>query len=329
MTSISEIAQDPRKALKKLEKELRVREGTLMREMQEHADGIGDWTEHIPYNLAVGYYESSTTRQRYASHVDRCRYCQRLLESLHPTDLQASAFLREAVRTRPLGHTRRKPGYPIAGAVAASVIVTALASLLAVPKLQSLGVLHTPADSQSAQTSEQTLSPFTDALTDELRKQPNRLTELQASREPTERFLAAKYYFAANAPELAYRQIGAGLQLSGLHAADASKITTVADRPSDAGAAATDLSEAAQQLPRLEATARTDDPTDFLDIARAQARLGRHQQALISIQRYLQAEHVDPKMLADFSTVRTATLSAVVPDNELSKTELTESDTPP
>lgn len=328
MTSISEIAQDPHKALKNLEKELRLQEGTLLREMREHADGLGDWTEHIPYNLAAGYYESSTTRQRYELHVDGCRYCQRLLDSLHPTELQASAFLKEAVRTRPLGHSGQKQSYPLARGIASAVIVTALAAVLAVLKLQSWGVLHTPANMQSAQTSEQALSAFAAALTEELRKQPNRLTELQTSTEPTERFLAAKYYFAANAPELAYRQIYAGLRLAGLHSADAAKITTVADRPSDAKAAATDLSEAAQQLPRLEAEATTDDPTDFLDIARAQARLGRHQQALISIQRYLQAEHVDPKMLADFSTVRTATLSAVVPDNESRTIELTGSDPP-
>jgi hypothetical protein len=307
MTSLSEIARDPHKALKNLEKSLGVGEGTLMREMQQLADEIGDWTQHIPYTLAAGYYDDGKVRERYQPHVDGCAYCQRLLESLHPTDLQAAAFVRDATRANRREPSRfwRGRSFPIA--VVVSTLATAFASLFFVPQLQSAGVIKTPGDASSRMASIIMIDhpvPTRIVLADELRKRPNRLSELELSNRPAERFLAAKYYFAADKPELAYQQIGEGLELAGLQPDDAQKITSVADLPSDKTAAA-DIANAAQQLPHLQANAQPGDPTDFLQVARAQAKLGLHRDALASIQRYLQTQHVDPKTLADFSSVAT------------------------
>lgn len=304
MTSISEIARDPRKALKDLEKGLGVGEGTLMREMQALADEIGDWTQHIPYTLAAGYYDSPTSQERFRSHVDGCTYCQHLLESLHPTNLDTVAFVREATRAVPPEPSRHRPARSLSLAIAASILVTALASLLVVPGLQSAGLLHNPAGDSYGSFSVMTLGHrgSTTVLVEELRRRPTRLSQLETSNLPAERFLAAKYFFAADKPELAYQQIGEGLQLAGIHPVDARKITAVADLPSDDSAAA-DIAEAAQQLPRLQADAQPDDPADFLEIAKAQAKLGLHKEALASIHRYLQTQHLDDKTLAEFSSV--------------------------
>jgi hypothetical protein len=82
----------------------------------------------------------------------------------------------------------------------------------------------------------------------------------------------------------------------------------VADLPSDRSAA-TDITTAAQQLPRLQANTNSTDPADLLKIAKAQAQLGLHREALASIERYVQSQNaVDRRTLADFSSV-----AAVVP----------------
>lgn len=304
MTSISEIARDPRKALKDLEKDLEKEEGTLMRDMQRMADEIGDWTQHIPYTLAAGYYESVTTRERYQPHVDECAYCQQLLESLHPTDLQTTEFTKSAVRAASPG-TRSRSTPSGALKIVASVLITFAASLLIVPQLEKTGLLHghtaRPVLTASSIPYPSDLANIS-FLSEALKQEPNRLVELQLSHEPKERFLAAKYYFAANKPELAYQELGEGLQLAG-HPVEAVQVTTVSNLPSDKHAAAVDLTKAVQQLPQLQATAQPGAPSEYLEIAQAQARLGLHDQALISIERYLQAQHVDPKTLADFATV--------------------------
>jgi hypothetical protein len=312
MTSLSEIARNPPKALKDLEKSLGVEEGTLMREMQEFADEIGDWTQHIPYTLAATYYDSPRVRESYQPHVDSCAYCQRLLESLHPTDIASVEFARSAIRTQPPvpGTPKRVVSY---AAVAASVLATAAASLFVVPRLQSAGLLPAPGSGSvevvsTASLSEDQGTTNRTPLAQELRQQPNRLSQLQASNEPSERFLAAKYYFAADKPELAYQQLGEGLHIAGLRAVDAEQITAVADLPSDRSAA-TDITTAAQQLPRLQANTNSTDPADLLKIAKAQAQLGLHREALASIERYVQSQNaVDRRTLADFSSV-----AAVVP----------------
>lgn len=145
MASLSEIARSPHEALKNLERSLGVEEGTLMREMQQFADGIGDWTRHIPYTLASTYYDNPGTRDSYQPHVDGCDYCQRLLELLHATDVQAAAFSADAVRMRaPVPGLRRRCSLLVLAAIAASVLITSVVSLYVVPRLQSAGLLPSP-----------------------------------------------------------------------------------------------------------------------------------------------------------------------------------------
>ena len=324
MTSISEIARDPRKAMENLEKSLGVGRGTLIREMQQLADEIGDWTQHIPYDLAASYYDSSTARERYRCHVDGCTYCQSLLESLHPTGLQTTLFVREAVRARSQHRPRRTQWRPIAIAASVSFLLAGLASLFVVPTLQTAGILDIPAGARSEFAYLYAVDHEADfaLLKQALRTRSSLLSQLQASRQPAERFRAAKYYFATNEPQLAYQQIGAGLQLAGLHPADAKKITMVADLPSDESAAAADLTRAAQQLPRLQAAAQPSTPNDFLDLAKAQATLGLHGEALASIKRYAMTQHVDPKAVANLSSVARPKPTTPVPTGQQPQTSV-------
>jgi len=307
MTSISEIARDPHKALKSLEKDLGVREGTLMREMQELADEIGDWTQHIPYTLAAGYYDEPATRERYQTHVDGCDYCQHLLESLHPSDLQATEFARSAACATPSTRGRRRASLSLPFAMVASALIAAVASFFAIPKLQTRGILPGAATARPLLAASSAPDPNRAnirLLAAALLDQPNRLIDLQDSTEPAERFLAAKYYFAANKPKLAYQELGEGLKLAGVQPVDAQKIKTVEDLPSDKSAAAEDLARALQQLPHSHSKAPGESSTDFLQIAQAQARLGLHEEALASIERYLKTQRdIDPKIVTEFSSI--------------------------
>lgn len=87
-------------------------------------------------------------------------------------------------------------------------------------------------------------------------------------------------------PDLAWRQVGAGLALSGsVDAGDAEKITTAAYVPTHDSADA--LSAAARRLHSIDAEMdRADqeekDPTVYLERAEVQAKLGLNREALKS-----------------------------------------------
>ena len=290
MTTISEIAKDPRKALKDLEKDLGVGEGTLLREMQQLADEIGDWAQHIPYTVAARYYDSRKAQALYQPHVDECAHCQRMLESLHPTELQSAAFVREAVRAQAQKAPRRVRAAWLPVTAVASMLVTGLPSLLILPQLP-LVAARTPSHDVTT-------------LAHELRTQPSTLVRLEKSDEPRDRYEAARLYFTADKPQLAWQQIGQGLELAGVHSVDAQKITTAADVPTDKPAQT--LVKAAERLPTLESGASGEHPTVYLEKAEVQAKLGLNTDALKSVQQYLKATHADSKTLADFSNTALA-----------------------
>ena len=301
VTSIRDIAKDPHKALRDLEKDLGVGDGTLLKEMQEAAEAIGDWTQHIPYAAAADYYESAKAKALYQNHIDQCAYCQGLIETLHPTELDARRFAQDAVRAQSTHPTEKSLGMGIPFTAVASVLLTALASLFVVPTLQTAGILSAPKD-HSLAVARVTAPDQRNAVVDQLRRHPDKLTRLEVSDQPLERFLAARYYFAVDKPDLAYQQIGQGLQLAGVHPVDARKITTAADLTTDEFPAA-DIAKAASDLHRYQATPQRDEPADYLEVAMAQAKLGLHKDALLSIERYLKAQNADPKTIADFNKV--------------------------
>jgi hypothetical protein len=134
-------------------------------------------------------------------------------------------------------------------------------------------------------------------LVHELRTQPTILAQLEKSDSPVERYKAARVYFAADKPGLAWEQVGEGLKLAGLTPVEAQKIINAADVPPNEPAQA--LSLAAQRLHGLQS--ERDDPTVYLERAEVLAKLGFNNDALKSIQQYLKATNVDPKTLADFS----------------------------
>lgn len=305
MPHIKQIAQDPRKALNDLEKELGAERGALLREMNRLAGKDDDWTKHLPYLIAESYYEDEALRARYEEHVDSCEYCKVLLQTLHPPDPQVVDFAREAAareaavaRPARVPSARRSlPAYWVPLAMAASVTIT----VFAVPQLQREGVLSSPLRERRL-------------VVDELRQEPSRLVNLETSNNPTERYRAAQYYFAIEQPQLAYRQIGEGLELSGLTAYDAREITTAADVPSVNSAET--IESAARRLANLQSTSSNKDSADYLEIARLQAKLGFHDEALKSIRQYLKARDTDPKIVAEFSeTALSKRWKAVAIDN--------------
>jgi hypothetical protein len=288
MTTLRQIAQNPRKALSDLEKDLGVGPGSLIREMDHFAEDAGDWADHLPYGLAGQYYDAPKIRAVYATHVDGCSTCQRLLETLHPSDLQAADFAQTAVRAQPNGYASRSPWAPAAAVGSLATLgLGAVAFSLCGPELTTIARI--PVERP--------------ALVQELRTQPTVLVRLENSDKPVERYQAARVYFAADKPNLAWQQIGQGLELAGITPITVRRITNAATVPSDESAAA--LTMAAQRLHSLQTKLGTgvpvQDPTLYLEKAEVQAKLGLNADALKSIQAYLRAANVDPKALADFS----------------------------
>jgi hypothetical protein len=288
LATISKIAENPSKALGELEKELGVEPGALLREMEQFSEQVGDWTQHLPYGLAVCYYNDRKVQVQYEPHVDDCGYCQRLLDTLHPSKVQAKDFAKSAVRAQPRkqhGSKFGRYGLPVA---CAALVVALASAAFAVPALQLAGFLPIPDHKKSLAI-----------LFGELGTQPGRLVRLETSEDPSDRYQAARVYFAADKPQLAWQQIGQGLELAGVHPIDAEKITTAADVPTHKSAQT--LVAAAKRLSFLKANTSENDPTLYLERAELEAKLGLNSDALKSIQLYLEARKIDPKALADFS----------------------------
>lgn len=107
MTTLRQIAQDPGKALKELEIQLGANPGDLLKDMERLSPPGEDWSKHLPYRRAVSYYEDDQARTSYQPHVDGCEYCKTLLETLHPTTLEAAEFASKAKRM----HTTTRRGW--------------------------------------------------------------------------------------------------------------------------------------------------------------------------------------------------------------------------
>lgn len=190
-------------------------------------------------------------------------------------------FVSSPVSSRTL---RSVSAYWVALAIAASVA----ASVVAIPHLQQAGYLlfALPDKQLIAQT---------------LSVEPGALAMLEASTDPTARYRAAKYYFAMKQPQLAYRQTGEGLELSGLGVNGAKKITPAADLPREQPAPA--RAQAARRLEALKATSPNDAPAHDLEVATTEAKLGMHEPSLKPVQQHLQAKKTDPVIVAKFSEI--------------------------
>lgn len=95
MTTIKQIAKDPRKALSQLEKELGVESGGLLADMSNLGEAGEDWSKHLPYGVAAAYYGDASARAQFEEHVNSCTYCKELLQTIHPTDVDA--FVERAI----------------------------------------------------------------------------------------------------------------------------------------------------------------------------------------------------------------------------------------
>ena len=277
MPTPKEIAQDPKAALRRLELSLGAREGQLRAEMQALA--AGDWREHLPYSAAEAYFEDVALQVQFGRHVDSCAYCMTMLDAIHPTDEQVGIFADEAAASSP---PRPRPNQLL-------WIALPLAASLAL--VSFLAVRHYASESRAASERQ--------ALVAALRAHPEKLLELESSVEPAARFQAAKYYFALEQPQIAYRQIGEALSLSGVPAEEVSAIAHAADLPRLNPGATIETAASTLNLPASAGAQRKSDA--YLAQAQSQARLGLHSEALNSIQSYLESRDTDPKVVSAYS----------------------------
>lgn len=97
MTNVKKIAENPHKALTELEERLGVPPGGLLADMDRLGEAGEDWTRHLPYGVAVAYYEDAAARAQHEEHVNGCTYCKELLQTIHPADVDA--FVERATAT--------------------------------------------------------------------------------------------------------------------------------------------------------------------------------------------------------------------------------------
>lgn len=76
----------------------------ILEEMSALMEEAGNGRDHLPYDAALNYHESSDIRSSYQEHVDNCTYCQRLVDTLHP-DLNKLQTIR--VRSEFMEHPER------------------------------------------------------------------------------------------------------------------------------------------------------------------------------------------------------------------------------
>lgn len=62
--------------------------------MSDLAKQAGDWTDHLPFEVAVAYLDSTEFQRDYGPHVDDCRYCSDLIDALHPTERTLDRLIR-------------------------------------------------------------------------------------------------------------------------------------------------------------------------------------------------------------------------------------------
>lgn len=298
MPNLKQIAQDPHNALISLEKELGVEPGALLQEMDRVAGECDDWKNHLPYLIAESYYEDDTARSLYEGHVNSCEYCKELLQTLHPSDLQVRDFTERATETLRQQETRARRGYLPVYSVSLAAVLLIVVTGFGTAKFLSL---DDPNWSNLALAKERVVN--------DLSLYPGRLVALEASKNPAERFRAAKYYFAVEQPQLAYQQIGEGLELAGLGASDVHSIITAASIPFNESAAPV-LSNAAQRLKVLELNSPSKhEPTRQLEMAVLQAKLGFHNASLESIRKYLETSKFDAELIAELPATAVANVS--------------------
>jgi hypothetical protein len=251
----------------------------LLADMEALANEAGDWRDHLPYEVALDYHEKPKIQAIYKPHVDSCIYCQRLIDTLHPSDrvLRDLQSIRVRAAEVPISAKPACGGFgswfgnPLP--MAASLFVGIFAGLTGLYLIKGA-----------------TLVEFAD--------DPIGLVQMERSQAPLEKFKAARIYLAAENPEIAYQRIVEGFRLAQLNSevlrtvSSASKLSSVDSKSYD---------ESEKELQQIQARVDLLGDEDMLRIVQLQAQLGRHEQALESLRIYLESSHTTSYVANDFS----------------------------
>lgn len=255
----------------------------ILADMAALAAEAGDWRDHLPYEAAVAFHEDSTIHTQFSAHVDKCTYCQKLIDTLHPSDrlLQELHMVRQSVTDE--DEIELAPSNTNHGLTA---IITGLIRTFT----ELFPPIFQPARGFSGINNKLALAAFIE--------NPKHLVDLARTTDPVAKFKAAGIYLAANHPELAYKMLGTGLVLTGV---DSRLAERVAVAPVLVGDASVSLSEAAFKLRELETLPLNQD--EQLRVIQLHAQLGQHLQAINSLKTYLTAVGVQKTIIKELSYV--------------------------
>lgn len=292
------------KSLEDIEKRYGAKPGELQREMAELAELAGDWKEHLPYEVARSFYLDDALQHDFAEHVDACPYCQRLLETLHPTDEAVAAFgaaTVTAVSTPPAVAVPRQWRRVAVSALAASLVTAVVGySLLNITGLGLFGGddTRTAEVRPTAAQLKHAKGWSTQVDTTSLQKATAALREREQKDNIEAQFAAAQIFFLAGEKHLAYKRLTAGLVSGGVDrdVADMLLKASVVHEP----VAVENLAMAFRELEKhqMALAAKSGGPVTYIKVAGAQARLGQHVPALTSIRAYLTSTKQNTELVA-------------------------------
>ena len=211
--------------------------------MADMADAAGGWRGHIPYTAARGYGDDAELRAQYELHVDGCKYCQRMVDALNPPKEVAQHF-RELVHEM-LAYEPVAEG--IKGWVVQHVSATSLAGA-------SYGAF----------------------LLD-----PGRLQALEAKKDVTSKFKAARIYLASPRQSLAYERIVEGCAMAKIDNEVIGCLTAAAQAASIYSTKS--LEDSARELTGLLDRGSLNNGSDQLQLLGVLAQLGQHDMAMESL----------------------------------------------
>lgn len=248
-------------------------------EMAELNAAAGDWKEHLPYQASISYFDDDSVRHRFEAHVDGCDFCQRLLDTLNPSNRVLGELHQAAIETY-----GRDAGVAVTGHEPQRRVWTVAASLAVVSLVTGffLGG-KSPIWSETSESGTVSITVPSD------RSQPfafENIATLEVSPKVEDQFLAARLYFENNLDALAYRRIGDGLAYAG---ADASLVQAVSEAPDARGLNAEKLREAQITLAQL-LEEKQSQREDYVKVIEASTALGLRQPALAAIDRYLRVD---------------------------------------
>jgi len=270
--------------------EIDIDDAAILARMKELSDIAGDWGDHLPYDVALNYFDNDVLKREYGPHIQECEYCRVLLDAMHPSNDMAVQFERDALNSTPphLGLVPRlRTKLRVSGFFQAG-FGAGLAAVLFFAVLPVGNILKLENQNETASSVER-LALLRDVLQDS-----------EQVHSPTQRSLhLARYNFVRGDQMAAYSRLADALAEAGVQ----EYLVDALDRPRIMEANTSmalfhleTLFDETQESIKNESNA----PESYLRLAAAQSMVGQNASALAAIQRFMEVRDGNSEFLQIF-----------------------------